>query len=140
MLLNAKYPRLALFPLILCAMLMGVGAARADGDDFFLPENDGPPVLGYFGHIKDTEGNLIGGVVCFFGVEHPQAYVRSKGFPDGGYRSPDLGFYLQELGGEIDSTQIAVRCLKDGYVTARPKVPQVNSGMVPFDIVMEKKK
>ncbi len=125
---------------LLCTALFGAPHARANGDDFFVPNNDGPPVLRYFGHVRDAAGHPIGSAFIFFEVKHPHAYVRAKTFPDGGYQSPDLGDYIQAIGGEIDYRQIEIRCLKDGWVTARPPAPPSNAGRVQLDIVMTPEK
>jgi hypothetical protein len=125
---------------LLCAPFLVTPVASANGDDFFVPNNDGPPVLRYYGHVRDAAGNPIGSAFIFFEVKHPHAYVRAKTFPDGGYQSPDLGDYIQAIGGDIDYHQIEIRCLKDGWVTARPPAPPSNSGRVQLDIVMTPEK
>ena len=137
---NRAHPsaRLAVGTIVVGVAILRAGAALANGDDFFIPENDGPPVLLYFGHVRDSDGNPVGGAVLFFEQKHPVAYVRAKTFPDGGYQSPDLGVYIQALGSGIDFSKIGVRCLKEGYVIARPTVPENQVGRVPFDIVMVK--
>ncbi len=122
--------------LLLCASVLAFGRAHGNGDDFFVPKTDGPPVLSYFGHVSDSEGHPLGGAFIYFEVKHPHAYVRAKTFPDGGYQSPDLGDYIQAIGGEIDYRQVEIRCLADGYVTARPPAPANNQGRVRLDIVM----
>ncbi len=125
---------------LLCAGIFCANPVLADGDNFFIPQNLGPPILNYFGHVVDSDGNPVGEAFIFFEVKHPHAYVRAKTFPDGGYQSPDIGEYIEAIGGEIDFHKIEVRCLKDGYVTARPSVPESNAGRVQLDIVMTKEK
>ena len=34
-------------------------SALANGVEFFNAQTDGPPVLYYFGHVKDTNGNVV---------------------------------------------------------------------------------
>jgi hypothetical protein len=123
---------------LVCGPLLRSSAVRANGDDFFAPQMSANPVLAYFGHVRDAEGHPIGGAFLYFEVKHPHAYVRAKTFPDGGYWSADLGDYIQAIGGEIDYHQIEIRCLKDGYVTARPAAPPLQAGRVPLDIVLTK--
>ena len=145
MLLRSKPSKstLAQAAFLLCASVLWPGVAQADGDDYFVAENaegDSPPALRYFGRVRDQDGNPLGGVIIYFEQKHPPAYVIAKTFPDGGYRSPDLGNYILALGSEIDFRQIQVRSLKDGYDTARPPTPESNEGRVQLDIVMTKKK
>jgi hypothetical protein len=134
--------RLAWFALWgwVCAGVLAPSVALANGDDFFVAQYSANPVLAYFGHVRDAEGHPIGGAFIYFEVKHPHAYVRAKTFPDGGYSSADLGDYIQAIGGDIDYRQIEIRCLKDGYVTARPAAPAAQAGRVPLDIVLTREK
>ena len=126
------------------AVLLTVGAALAsaspvlaDGDDFFVFDDGGPPILQYKGRVRDAAGSPMGGVSIFVEVKHPRVFVNTKSFPDGGYKSPDVGLYLDQMAdGAIDISQLQMRAVKKGYNTTYIKVPEKQVGLVELDIVM----
>ena len=128
--------RIVSIALTLSAILFLAPPVVADGDDFFVQDDGGPPILQYSGHVRDATGKPIGGASIFVEVKHPRVYVNTKSFPDGGYKSPDIGLYIDQMGGEIDFSQLEVRGVKAGYATAHLKVPDNQMGNVPLDIVM----
>ena len=52
---TAPFRFLAIAVFAVCAS----ASAIANGVEFFNAQTDGPPVLYYFGHVKDTNGNVI---------------------------------------------------------------------------------
>ena len=124
--------------LILCAGLAPAATVRADGDDFFVQDDGGPPILQYKGRVRDAAGNPLGGVSIFVEVKHPRVFVNTKSFEDGGYKYPDVGLYLDQMaGGEVDISQLQMRAVKAGYKTEYIKVPEKQAGLVELDIVMK---
>jgi hypothetical protein len=128
------------FALVAVAALLLGQPASADGDDFFIQDDGGPPVLQYSGHVRDAAGKPIGGASIFVEVKHPRVFVNTKSFPDGGYKAPDVGLYIDQIGSEIDYSQLQIRCVKDGYITEHVKVPDKQKGAVPLDIVLTPEK
>ncbi len=129
--------RFALLLLIAGAALAQVPAALADGDDFFVIDDGGPPILQYRGHVRDSAGQPLAGVSVFVEVKHPRVFVNTKSVADGGYKSPDVGLYLDQLsGGEVDISQLQMRAVKSGYKTVYIKVPEKKFGLVDIEITM----
>ncbi len=121
---------------LIAALMLIAAPALADGDDYFLRDDGTTPLLRYYGHVTDTAGKPVGGAAIIVEVKQPRVLVRAASFPDGGYKAPDIGLYIDQIGGRIDFAALEIRCEKDGYATARLSVPKNQLGAVVLDIVM----
>ena len=121
---------------LLAALILIASPALADGDDYFLRDDDPTPLLRYYGHVKDTAGKPVGGAAIIFEIKQPRILMRATSFPDGGYKAPDIGLYIDQIGGRIDFGALEIRCEKDGYATVRLTAPKNQFGAVVLDIVM----
>jgi hypothetical protein len=130
----------------LAAALFGVVAlglttsrvSWANGAEFFAAQQDGPPVLYYFGSIKDTSGNVLDKLMVTISVKNAGMNVPFRNDAPGHFRSPDIGKALKGLGKPVDPGQIEIKITKPGYKLVKsPAVPN-KLGAVQLDLfVME---
>ena len=127
----------ALFGVVsLCAAATGM--ARANGAEFFEAQQDGPPVLYYFGSVKDTAGNVLDKLMVTISVKDAGMNVPFRNDSPGHFRSPDIGKALKGIGKPVDPAQISIKITKPGYKLVKsPAVPN-KLGAVQLDqFVME---
>jgi hypothetical protein len=119
-----------------------VGAALANGGEFFLPAPEhGHVDLVYFGHIKDTDGNYIDNAELTVHVAGVGMTFPFDNDTPGHYRSPDIGAQIKDQGETVDPSQITIACSKKGYRQIRPTkntVPDKAEGTYEIDFVLEK--
>ena len=95
----------ALFGVVsLCAAATGI--ARANGAEFFEAQQDGPPVLYYFGSVKDTAGNVLDKLMVTISVKNAGMNVPFRNDSPGHFRSPDIGKALKGIVKPVDPAQI----------------------------------
>jgi hypothetical protein len=118
--------------------LAATGIARANGAEFFEAQQDGPPVLYYFGNVKDTAGNVLDKLMITISVKDIGMNVPFRNDSPGHFRSPDIGKALKGLGKPVDPSQISIKITKQGYKLVKaPPVPN-KLGAVQLDqFVME---
>jgi len=126
-----------LIPVVVLAV--GTSAAvGANGVEFFNAQNDGPAVLYYFGHVKDSSGNVLDKLMITVTAKNVAMNFPFRNDSPGHFRSPDVGKAIKGLGKSIDPTQIEVTITKAGYkMVAAPKVPNKLGAVQLENIVME---
>jgi hypothetical protein len=113
-------------------------SALANGVEFFNAQTDGPPVLYYFGHVKDTSGNVIDKLMITVSAKNVGMNFPFRNDSPGHFRSPDVGRAIQGLGKAVDPSQIEVTITKAGYkMVSAPKVPNKLGAVQLDNIVME---
>ncbi len=109
----------------------------ANGVEFFNAQTDGPPVLYYFGHVKDTNGNVLDKLMVTVSAKNVGMNFPFRNDSPGHFRSPDIGRAIQGLGKTIDPSQIEVTITKAGYkMVGAPKVPNKLGAVQLDNIVM----
>ena len=83
-------------------------SALANGVEFFNAQTDGPPVLYYFGHVKDASGNVIDKLMITVSAKNVGMNFPFRNDSPGHFRSPDVGRAIQGLGKTVDPSQIEV--------------------------------
>ena len=112
-------------------------SALANGVEFFNAQNDGPAVLYYFGHVKDSSGNVLDKLMITVSANIGMNFPFRNDSP-GHFRSPDVGRAIQGLGKAIDPAQIEITITKAGYkMVSAPKVPNKLGAVQLDNIVME---
>ncbi len=102
----------------LCAASAVSSAAMANGDVFFeAMEIEGDPQFVYYGSVKDRSGKYINGALVAVDVKTPQLMYESYTNMLGRFRSLDVGRVIQDLGYEIDPSQIDISVFAPGYKT-----------------------
>jgi len=110
----------------------------ANGVEFFNAQNDGPAVLYYFGHVKDTNGNVLDKLMITVSAKNVGMNFPFRNDSPGHFRSPDVGKAIKGLGKDIDPAQIEVTITKAGYkMVSAPKVPNKLGAVQLDNIVME---
>ena len=100
------------------------GVLSANGVEFFNAQVDGPTVLYYAGHIKDSQGNVVDKVMVTISAKNVGMNFPFRNDSPGHFRSPDIGKAIKGLGKEVDPAQIEITISKPGYkVTRAPKIP-----------------
>lgn len=116
--------------------------ARADGDDFFLPEEiPGKPEYVVFGSVKDDRGRYVSTAVVTFEVADPVLIFETTTTILGRFRSVDIGRAVIDLGYEVDPSQIKVSVSAPGYVLLRRfnrDSLRRKQGAVEIDLVMKR--
>jgi len=121
------------------ALALAVSAvAWANGAEFFAAQQDGPPVLYYFGNIKDSSGNVLDKLMITISVKNAGLNFPFRNDAPGHFRSPDVGKALKGIQKPIDPSQIEIKVTKAGYkVVKAPAVPTtlgaVNLGLFVLD-------
>src|SRR5262249_2907319 len=95
--------------------LFASAAVLANGVEFFNAQNDGPAVLYYFGHVKDTNGQVLDKLMVTVSAKNIGMNFPFRNDSPGHFRSPDVGRAIQGLGKTIDTSQIEVTITKAGY-------------------------
>jgi hypothetical protein len=118
-------------------VLLGLPASApvllANGAEFFEAENDGKVVLYYFGHVKDSKGNVLDKLMVTISVKNVAMTFPFRNDTPGHFRSPDIGKAIQGLGKPVDPAQIEITITKAGYkVVSAPKIP-VKLGAVQLE-------
>ena len=109
-------------------------AVLANGAEFFAAQQDGPPVLYYFGNVKDSSGNVLDKLMITISVKNAGMNVPFRNDAPGHFRSPDIGKALKGLGKPVDPAQIEVKIVKAGYkIVKAPAVPN-KLGAVQLDL------
>ncbi len=113
-------------------------SALANEVEFFNAQNDGPAVLYYFGHVKDSNGNVLDKLMITVSAKNVGMNFPFRNDSPGHFRSPDVGRAIQGLGKTIDPAQIEVTITKAGYkMVSAPKVPNKLGAVQLDNIVME---
>lgn len=129
----APFRFLAIAVLAVCAS----ASAIANGVEFFNAQTDGPAVLYYFGHVKDTNGNVLDKLMITVAAKNVGMNFPFRNDSPGHFRSPDVGRAIQGLGKTIDPSQIEVTITKAGYkMVSAPKVPNKLGAVQLDNIVM----
>jgi hypothetical protein len=112
------------------------GIVRANGAEFFDAQQDGPPVLYYFGNVKDSAGNVLDKLMITISVKNAGMNVPFRNDAPGHFRSPDIGKALKGIGKPIDPAQIEIKISKPGYKMVKaPAIPN-KLGAVQLDQVV----
>ncbi len=123
-------------------MLAPEMGARADGDDFFLPEEiPGKPEYVVFGSVKDDRGNYISTAVVTAKVADPVLIYEAPTTILGRFRTVDIGRAVIDLGYEVDPAQVTVTVSAPGYVLMRRfnrDSLRRKRGAVEIDFVMQR--
>ena len=118
--------------------LFASAAVLANGVEFFNAQNDGPAVLYYFGHVKDTNGQILDKILVTVSAKNVGMNFPFRNDSPGHFRSPDIGRAIQGLGKTIDTNQIEVTITKSGYkMVSAPKIPNKLGAVQLDNIVME---
>jgi hypothetical protein len=126
------------FLAIAAIALFASAAVLANGVEFFNAQNDGPAVLYYFGHVKDTNGQVLDKLMVTVSAKNVQMNFPFRNDSPGHFRSPDVGKAIQGLGKAIDTSQIEVTITKAGYkMVSAPKIPNKLGAVQLDNIVME---
>jgi hypothetical protein len=121
---------------IVALSLIGGRAVFANGAEFFAAQNDGPPVLYYFGNIKDSQGNVLDKLMVTITIKNVGMNVPFRNDAPGHFRSPDIGKALKGLGKAVDPAQIEIKITKAGYKMVKaPAIPN-KLGAVQLDQVV----
>ncbi len=128
----------ARFSAIVVLSLATSAVVWANGVEFFNAQNDGPAVLYYFGHVKDSSGNVLDKLMITVSAKNVGMNFPFRNDSPGHFRSPDIGKAIKGLGKAVDPALIEITITKAGYkMVSAPKVPN-RLGAVPLDnIVME---
>ena len=128
-----KFPSGLAFLGIVILSLAGTPTVLANGAEFFAHQNDGPPVLYYFGSVKDSQGNVLDKLMITISVKGVGMNVPFRNDAPGHFRSPDIGKALKGLGKPVDPAQIEVKIAKPGYKLVKaPTIPN-KLGAVQLD-------
>jgi hypothetical protein len=142
--LNGKKHCLWLFVGVVAAVLPLDMGVRADGDDFFLPQEiPGKPEYVVFGNVKDDRGNYVSTAVVTVEVEEPVLIFETTTTLLGRFRTVDIGRAVSELGYELDPGLVKVSVSAPGYVLIRRlnrSSPRQKHGAVEIDFLMTKEK
>jgi hypothetical protein len=119
-----------------------VSTARPNGDQFFRPkEIPGNPQYVVFGNVKDGHGHYLNHATVTVSVPEHQFEVTAQTDVLGRFRAPDVGREIQDLGYQVDPSQIMVTVDYPGYHIAhreyRGKYHQ-KKGAVEMNFLMEK--
>jgi hypothetical protein len=126
------------FLVISVIALCASAAVLANGVEFFNAQNDGPAVLYYFGHVKDTNGQVLDKIMVTVSAKNIGMNFPFRNDSPGHFRSPDVGRAIQGLGKTIDTSQIEVTITKAGYkMVSSPKIPNKLGAVLLDNIVME---
>ena len=118
--------------------LLASASLMANGVEFFNAQNDGPAVLYYFGHVKDTNGQVLDKLMVTVSAKNIGMNFPFRNDSPGHFRIPDVGRAIQGLGKAIDTTQIEVTITKAGYkMVSAPKIPNKLGAVQLDNIVME---
>jgi hypothetical protein len=118
---------------IVALSLIGGRAVYANGAEFFAASQDGPPVLYYFGNVKDSQGNVLDKLMVTITVKNAGMNVPFRNDAPGHFRSPDIGKALKGLGKAVDPAQIEIKITKAGYKMVKaPAIPN-KLGAVQLD-------
>lgn len=118
--------------------LFASAAVLANGVEFFNAQNDGPAVLYYFGHVKDTNGQVLDKILVTVSAKNVGMNFPFRNDSPGHFRSPDIGRAIQGLGKTIETNQIEVTITKAGYkMVSAPKIPNKLGAVQLDNIVME---
>jgi hypothetical protein len=110
----------------------------ANGVEFFNAQNDGPAILYYFGHVKDTKGNVLDKLMVTVTAKNVNMNFPFRNDSPGHFRSPDIGKAIKGLGQDVDPAQIEITIRKAGYkMVSAPKVPNKLGAVQLDNIVME---
>ena len=116
--------------------------ARADGDDFFDPqETPGNPLYVVFGSVKDDRGKYLANAVVTVEVAEPVLVYDTRTNLLGRFRTVDVGRAITDLGYKVDPTRIEVSVSIPGYVPMRRLnrySPRRQHGALEIDFVMRK--
>jgi hypothetical protein len=130
--------RLARFFGIAVLGLAASGVVSANGVEFFNAQTAGPTVLYYFGHVKDTKGNVLDKLMITVTAKNVGMNFPFRNDSPGHFRSPDIGQAIKGLGKTVDPTQIEVKVTKAGYkVVTAPKIPNKLGAVQLDNFVME---
>jgi hypothetical protein len=136
-----KHSYWLLVGLFMAAWVPDMGA-RADGDDFFIPEEvAGKPEYVVFGSVKDDRGNYISAAVVTVEVEEPVLIYEATTNILGRFRTVDVGRAISDLGYDVDPSRIKVSVSAPGYVLMRRlnrNSPRRTHGAVEIDFLMKK--
>jgi hypothetical protein len=111
---------------------------RANGAEFFEAENDGTIVLYYFGHVKDSKGNVLDKLMVTITAKNVKMTFPFRNDSPGHFRSPDIGKAIQGLGKTVDPSQIDITVTKDGYkVVKAPKIPNKMGAVLLENFVLD---
>lgn len=106
---------------------------RANGTEFFDAENDGEVFLYYFGHVRDTKGQIIDKFMVTVRDKAAGLTFPFRNDTPGHFRSPDVGRAIKGAGKIVDPRTIEVTISKAGYRIVRaPRVPD-KQGAVELD-------
>ena len=127
---------------ILAAALVIAGAAsgvvRANGVEFFDAQVDGPTVLYYAGHVKDSQGNVVDKLMVTVAAKNVGMNFPFRNDSPGHFRSPDIGKAIKGLGKDVDPAQIEITLTKPGYkVVKAPKIPNKLGAIQLENFVMD---
>jgi len=129
---------LARFLAVVVLALGSCAVLWANGVEFFNAQNDGPAVLYYFGHVKDSSGNVLDKLMITVTAKNVAMNFPFRNDSPGHFRSPDVGKAIKGLGKTVDPAQIDVTITKAGYkMVAAPKVPNKLGAVQLDNIVME---
>jgi hypothetical protein len=118
---------------LLVVGLCASAVVAANGVEFFNAQQDGPTVLYYAGHVKDSKGNVIDKVMVTISAKNVGMNFPFRNDSPGHFRSPDIGKAIQGLGKTVDPAQIEVTITKAGYkMVSSPKIPN-KLGAVQLD-------
>jgi len=132
---NSRFGRLLALSIL---GMVGCGIAWANGSEFFDPGNQ--IGLYYYGHIKDTKGNVLSNVTITVVVKDTPLKFPVRNDAPGHFRTPDVGNAIKGLGRKIDPSKIQIFATKDGYRQVSPTMtaaPKQASSAVGVEFVME---
>jgi hypothetical protein len=109
------------------------GIVRANGAEFFEAQQDGPPILYYFGSVKDTAGNVLDKLMITISVKDAGMNVPFRNDAPGHFRSPDIGKALKGLGKNVNPAQIEIKITKPGYKLVKSAPVPNKLGAVQLD-------
>ncbi len=125
------------------AVLSPKMGARADGDDFFEPQEiPGKPEYVVLGSVKDDRGNYVSAAVVTVEVEDPVLIYQTTTTILGRFRTVDIGRAVSDLGYDVDPALVKVSVSASGYVLMRRfnRDPGRKHGVVEIDFLMKKEK
>jgi hypothetical protein len=123
---------------IVLAGVVSPGVVSANGVEFFNAQVDGPTVLYYAGHVKDSQGNVVDKVMVTITAKNVGMNFPFRNDSPGHFRSPDIGKAIKGLGKEVDPAQIEITLSKPGYkVVKAPKVPNKLGAIQLENFVMD---
>ena len=123
---------------IVLAVAMTSGVVSANGVEFFNAQVDGPTILYYAGHVKDSQGNVVDKVMVTITAKNVGMNFPFRNDSPGHFRSPDIGKAIKGLGKDVDPAQIEITVTKPGYKVVRaPKVPNKLGAIQLENFVMD---